>query len=134
MPNYLHTCFSDVHPGNHDHICKSSPMIHCGNHSFLEVTWQIWNVWKWKWNVYVLSKVVKTSKDKYLEWYPLCYHGVSLGIGGRSLSNENTCFFKAFQNITFSWNHSTFIIMFSVEMNVCLSSDLLFVSSFFMFL
>jgi hypothetical protein len=24
-----------------DHICKSSPMIHCGNRSFLEVTWQM---------------------------------------------------------------------------------------------
>jgi ERCC4-related helicase len=23
------------------YICKSSPMIHCGNHSFLEVTWQM---------------------------------------------------------------------------------------------
>jgi hypothetical protein len=22
-------------------ICKSSPMIHCGNHSFLKVTWQM---------------------------------------------------------------------------------------------
>jgi hypothetical protein len=35
--------FSDVHPGNHDHICKSSPMIHCGNRSFLKVTttWQM---------------------------------------------------------------------------------------------
>ena len=41
MAKYLPTCFSDVHPGNHDHICKSSPMMHCGNHSFLEVTWQI---------------------------------------------------------------------------------------------
>ena len=27
--------------GKIDHICKSSTMIHCGNRSFLEVTWQM---------------------------------------------------------------------------------------------
>ena len=27
-------------------ICKSSPMIHCGNHGFLVVTWQMFEKWK----------------------------------------------------------------------------------------
>jgi hypothetical protein len=27
-------------------ICKSSPMIHCGNRGFLVVTWQLFEKWK----------------------------------------------------------------------------------------
>ena len=28
------------------YICKSSPMIHCGNRNFLVVTWQMFEKWK----------------------------------------------------------------------------------------
>jgi hypothetical protein len=39
-------------------ICKSFPMIHCGNRSFLVVTWQMFE--KWKTNVEIIGSKAKS--------------------------------------------------------------------------